>query len=60
MQSMNGNTGLIKACGCGHIETAKVLLEHGTVVDYQNKVIPVMIILLYFCYNVAIIKTVCL
>ena len=49
MQSMNGNTGLIKACGCGHIETAKVLLEHGAVVDYQNKVIPVIIILLY-CY----------
>ena len=52
MQSMNGNTGLIKACGCGHVETARILLEHGAVVDYRNKVTPNI---LYCCYSVTII-----
>ena len=38
LQTNNGNTALIKACEHGHIETARVLLDHGAVVDYQNKV----------------------
>ena len=35
---MKGNTALIKACELGHVETARVLLDHGAAVDYQNKV----------------------
>jgi ankyrin repeat protein len=38
MQDGNGDTPLIKACQRGHVETARVLLDHGAVVDCQNKV----------------------
>jgi ankyrin repeat protein len=38
IQDMYGNTPLINACRRGHVETARVLLDHGANVDYQNKV----------------------
>jgi ankyrin repeat protein len=38
MQDVYGNTALINACQHGHVETARVLLDHGAVTDYQNKV----------------------
>ena len=38
MQDVRGNTALIQACGRGHVETAMVLLDHGAIVDQQNKV----------------------
>ena len=37
-QNKYGDTALIKACQGGHVETARVLLDHGANVDYQNKV----------------------
>ena len=36
MQDKNGDTALIKACEHGHVETARVLLDHGANVDHQN------------------------
>jgi ankyrin repeat protein len=39
----DGNTPLIMTCQCGHVETARVLLDHGAVVDYQNKVTSLML-----------------
>jgi disulfide bond formation protein DsbB len=33
-----GNTPLSRACACGHVETARVLLDHGAYVDHQIKV----------------------
>ena len=33
-----GYTALIEACRHGHVETARVLLDHGTNIDHQNKV----------------------
>ena len=38
MQDIIGNTALIKACRYGHVETAKVLLDHGANVEHQNNV----------------------
>jgi ankyrin repeat protein len=38
IQSNNGNTALIEACERGHVETARVLLDHGAATDYRNKV----------------------
>jgi ankyrin repeat protein len=38
MQDEGGDTLLIKACRCGHVETARVLLDHGANVDQQNNV----------------------
>ena len=38
MQDEKGNTALIKACRRGHVETARVLLDHGANVDHQNNV----------------------
>ena len=38
MQDKDGNTALIKACGGGHVETARVLLDHGANIDHQNNV----------------------
>jgi ankyrin repeat protein len=38
VQDEIGDTALINACQGGHIETARVLLDHGANVDYQNKV----------------------
>ena len=32
-----GDTALIQACQCGQVGTARVLLDHGANVDYQNK-----------------------
>ena len=34
----SGDTPLITACRRGHVETARVLLKHGTNVDQQNYV----------------------
>jgi ankyrin repeat protein len=33
-----GNAALSLACAHGHVETARVLLDHGAYVDQQNKV----------------------
>jgi ankyrin repeat protein len=38
MQNEVGDTPLIKACQRGHVETARVLLDHGANVDQQNNV----------------------
>jgi ankyrin repeat protein len=38
MQDRVGDTPLITACQCGHVETARVLLDHGANVDQQNNV----------------------
>ena len=38
MQDEKYNTALIIACRYGHVETARVLLDHGANVDHQNNV----------------------
>jgi ankyrin repeat protein len=38
MQDEDGDTPLIIACRWGHVETARVLLDHGANVDQQNNV----------------------
>ena len=38
IQDEDGDTFLIKACQRGHVETARVLLDHGANVDHQNNV----------------------
>ena len=38
MQDEDGDTPLIKVCRGGHVETARVLVEHGANVDQQNNV----------------------
>ena len=38
MQNKFGNTALIKASANGHLETAKLLVHRGAVVNYQRKV----------------------
>ena len=45
LQDKWGNTALSRACACGHVETARVLLDHGANVDYQNKVAKLSLIL---------------
>ena len=40
MQDENHNTSMMEACCGGHVETARVLLEHRAIVNYRNKVIP--------------------
>ena len=37
-QDEDGDTALIKACQGGHVETARLLLDHGANMDHQNKV----------------------
>jgi ankyrin repeat protein len=43
MQDVYGNTPLIQACQRGHIETARVLLDHGAARDHCNKVNSLML-----------------
>ena len=38
MQDNDGNIALIQACRCGHVETARILLDYGTNIDHQNNV----------------------
>ena len=38
MQDARGLSALIAACLGGFVNVVRVLLEHGAVVDYQNKV----------------------
>ena len=38
IQDKDGDTALIQACRHGHVETARVLLDHGANVDHQNNV----------------------
>ena len=38
IQNYYKETALFGACQCGHAETAKVLLDHGAIVDYQDVV----------------------
>ena len=38
MQDKYGYTALVVACRRGHVETARVLLDHGANVDHQNNV----------------------
>lgn len=38
MQDGWGNIPLIGACQEGHAETAQILLDHGAIPDYKNKV----------------------
>ena len=40
MQDENHNTSMMEACYGGHVETARVLLEHRAIVNYRNKVMP--------------------
>ena len=37
-QISNGDTALNMACQRGHTETAKVLLDKGAIIDYQDEV----------------------
>ena len=39
VQNEFGQTALITACKVGHIDTARVLLDHGAIIDFQDKVI---------------------
>ena len=39
MQDKNGRTALITACAGGHIDTARVLLHHRAIIDFQDKVV---------------------
>ena len=39
VQNEEGRTALIGACRNGHIDTARVLLDHGAIIDFQDKVI---------------------
>ena len=38
VQNYYEETALFNACRCGHAETAKVLLDRGAIVDYQDDV----------------------
>jgi ankyrin repeat protein len=38
MQDEIGDTPLINACQGGHVETARVLLDHRAAMNYRNKV----------------------
>ena len=38
VQDEDGDTALIQACQYGHVETARVLLDHGANFDHQNNV----------------------
>ena len=38
MQDMMGCSALIAACLDGFVDVARVLLEHGAIIDYQDKV----------------------
>ena len=38
VQDKDGDTTLIQTCWNGHVETARVLLDHGANVDHQNNV----------------------
>ena len=38
MQDGDGNTALITACRGGHVEEARILLNHGANIDHQNHV----------------------
>ena len=38
MQDENGETALIQACDKGHVNITTELLQHGAVVNYQDKV----------------------
>ena len=38
IQNFFKETALFGTCRCGHAETAKVLLDHGAIVDYQDVV----------------------
>ena len=40
MQDENHNTSMMEACYGGHVETARVLLEHRAIVNHRNKVMP--------------------
>ena len=42
IQDEDGDTPLIMACRYGHVETARVLLEHRANVDQQNNVSSVI------------------
>ena len=49
MQDWRKDTALIGACLSGHAGTARLLLEHGAVADYRNKV-KCMHIYIYYIY----------
>ena len=38
MQDHLGATALVVACERGHVDVARLLIERGAVIDYQNKV----------------------
>ena len=38
VQDAYGNTPLIKVCERGYVETARILLDHGTRMDHRSKV----------------------
>jgi ankyrin repeat protein len=38
MQDDIGDIALINSCQGGHVETARVLLDHGAATDHRNKV----------------------
>ena len=42
MQDEWGDTPLIEACGEGHVMVAAVLIEKGALINYKNKVSPLV------------------
>ena len=44
---LDGDTALSVACQGGHTETAKVLLDKGAIIDYQNEVRMVNVCILW-------------
>ena len=46
-QMLDGGTALSVACQGGHTETAKVLLDKGAIIDYQNEVRMVNVCILW-------------
>ena len=43
MQDESGDTPLIQSCRRGHVETARVLVEHRANVDQQNNVSSIIV-----------------
>ena len=46
MQDERGNSALIEACQGGHVETARILLDHGANLHYQNGVLTFDLLML--------------
>ena len=43
IQNEFGETALFAACGEGHLDTAAILIKHGAMVNFLNKVRPLCV-----------------